>query len=124
MTDRPSSPGSAVAATIWFALAAAGLVGTWTFNVLFILRHPGEGYLAAWFANEASSSAAVDLLVVTLAACLLMLLEGARLGWSRWVWVLIPLSAAVAIAATFPLFLGLREAHRIRRARAAEAPAP
>lgn len=109
--------GSLALAASWFALALAGLVGTWAFNLAFIADPGGIGYLEGWFANAASSSAAVDIIVMALAACVLMLAEGARLGWSRWVWVLVPLSFAIAVAFTFPLFLGLRElALRRRRA--------
>ncbi|MBE1878844.1 DUF2834 domain-containing protein [Myceligenerans pegani] len=96
-------------AVAWFVLAVTGLVGTWAFNIAFIADPQGIGYLEGWFANAASSSAAVDVIVVAVAACLFMLAEGARLGWARWVWVLVPLSFAVAIAFTLPLFLGLRE---------------
>jgi hypothetical protein len=102
-----------------FALSAVGLVGTWAFNVAFFLDPGDLGYLEGWFANAASSSATVDLLVMATAASILMLVEGARLGWSRWVWVLVPLSLLIAVACTFPLFLGLRELALDRRARAA-----
>ena len=71
----------------------------------------GEDYLAGWFASAASSSAAVDVVVVAVVACLFMVVEGRRLGMSRWVWLLVPLSLAVAIAFTFPLFLAWREQH-------------
>ncbi len=105
-------------AVCFFLLSAAGLIGTWGFNLAFIgsSGENGAGYLASWFANDASSSAAVDLIVMAVAACLVMLVEGARLGWSRWVWVLVPLSFAIAVAFTFPLFLGLRELALRRRA--------
>lgn len=102
-------------AVAWFTLSFAGLVGTWAFNIAFFLDPQGLGYLEGWFANPASSSAAVDVIVVAVAACLLILVEGARLGWARWVWVLVPLSFAIAIAFTLPLFLGLRELALRRR---------
>lgn len=102
-------------AVAWFAIALAGLVGTWAFNIAFFADPRGLGYLEGWFANPASSSAAVDVIVVAVAACLLILVEGARLGWSRWVWILVPLSFAIAIAFTLPLFLGLRELELRRR---------
>jgi hypothetical protein len=98
-----------VLAGVWFALALAGLVGTWAYNLAYFADPGGLGYLEAWFVNPAASSAAVDLLVVAVAACVLMVAEGVRLGWGRWVWVLVVLSFAIAIAFTFPLFLGLRE---------------
>lgn len=106
--DR-SPGGRPVLAVAWFALSLAGLAGTWAYNIAFIADPRGLGYLEGWFANAASASAAVDVIVVAVAACLFILVEGARLGWIRWVWILVPLSFAIAIAFTLPLFLGLRE---------------
>ena len=116
LPDRPC--GHLGLAVAWFALALAGLVGTWAFNIAFAVDPQGQSYLGGWFANPASSSAAVDVIVVAVAACLFMLVEGSRLGWARWAWTLVPLSFAVAIAFTLPLFLGLRELHLRRRAHA------
>lgn len=110
---------SPVLAIVWFALAAAGLVGTWVFNIAFVVDPGGIGYLEGWFANAASISASIDLLVVAAAAAIFMLVEGARLGWARWVWLLVVLSGVTAIACTFPLFLGLRELALRRRDRRA-----
>ncbi|WP_242504245.1 DUF2834 domain-containing protein [Promicromonospora panici] len=108
--------GRLVLAVAWLVLSLAGLIGTWAFNIAFMADPQGLGYLEGWFANPASSSAAVDIIVVAIAACLFMLVEGTRLGWARWVWILVPLSFAIAIAFTFPLFLGLRELALRRRA--------
>ena len=70
----------------------------------------GQGYLGAWFANPASSSAAVDVIVTAVAACLFYLREGTRLGWGRLrLAVLVVLTFAIALAVTFPAFLALRE---------------
>ncbi|GAB4083992.1 hypothetical protein GCM10028784_06220 [Myceligenerans cantabricum] len=123
-TARPFHTRHRLALSItWFVLALAGLVGTWAFNLAFIADPQGLGYVEGWFANAASSSAAVDIIVVAVASCLFMLAEGARLGWARWVWVLVPLSFAVAVAFTLPLFLGLRELALRRRATTAS-PSP
>lgn len=102
-------------AAAWFALAVVGLVGTWMFNLRFFANPQGLGYLQGWFANPASSSAAVDIIVVALAACLLFVVEGSRLGWSRWAWVFIPVTFIIAAAFSVPLFLGLRELALARR---------
>lgn len=96
-------------ATVWFALALIGLVGTWAYNLKFFASDSSLGYLEAWFANPSSSSAAIDLLVVSAAASLFVLVEGARLGWSRFAWLFVVLGVVVAMAFTIPLFLGLRE---------------
>ncbi|WP_405219088.1 DUF2834 domain-containing protein [Agrococcus sp. Ld7] len=110
-------PRSLPLAIVWFTLAVAGLVGTWVFNIAFVLDPGGIGYLEGWFANAASISASIDLLVVAVAASIFMIVEGARLGWARWVWMLVVLSGITAVAFTFPLFLGLRELALRRRAR-------
>lgn len=91
---------------IYALLAVAGALGTWYFNALSIAA--GDSYLADWFANPASSSAAVDLIVVALAACLFIVLESRRLGM-RFTWVLVPLTFLIAVAFTFPLFLAWRQ---------------
>ncbi|MCD2186103.1 DUF2834 domain-containing protein [Actinomycetospora soli] len=95
----------------YLVLALVGLVGTWWFNLASFAA--GEDYLAGWFANAASSSAAVDILVAGLAACVFMVLEGRRLGWPTWSLVLLVVgSAAIAVAFVFPLFLFLRDRAR------------
>ncbi|WP_235830684.1 DUF2834 domain-containing protein [Arthrobacter cheniae] len=97
---------------VYLILGLIGLVGTWFFNLRSMAA--GENYLAGWFANAAASSAAVDVIVVAVVACVFMVVEGHRRGMSRAVWLLVPLSFAVAIAFTFPLFLAWREHHLLK----------
>lgn len=111
----PSPRARLALALLWFALSAVGLVGTWYFNLSFFASGEGADYLGSWFANDASSSAALDLIVVAAAASVLMVVDGIRLGWARWIWVLVVLSFAIAIAFAFPLYLGLRELALRRR---------
>ena len=106
---------------IYGVLAVVGLVGTWYFN----LTYTGEAsYLAAWFANAASSSAAVDLLVAFTAGSIFMIAEGRRLGM-RAPWLYVVFGAIIAFAFTFPLFLLLRERalHAAGKAHAERLPA-
>ena len=91
---------------LYLLVAVCGLVGTWYFNIASMTA--GEDYIGSWFASAASSSAVVDVLVVAVAACVFFVVEGRRLGM-RHTWVLIPLTFAVALAFTFPLFLAWRE---------------
>ena len=103
---------------MYFLLAVIGGVGTWYFNLLYASSASGGNYLGDWFANSASSSAAVDILVVLLVTSVFYLREGRRLGWRLpLVLLFIPLSAVVAVAFAFPLFLGLRELSLSRRGR-------
>jgi hypothetical protein len=98
---------------VYAALAVSGLTGTWWFNLQVDSGGVG-GYLGDWFATPASSSAAVDVLVVAVAAVVFILAEGRRLGMRR-VWVLALMTPLTAVAFTFPLFLALRE-RRLGRA--------
>lgn len=100
---------------VCYGLAAGvGLVLTWFFN----LRYEGSvGYLAAWFANDASSSAAVDLLVVAATATLFVFAESRRLGFSKVVpAAFLVLGVLVAMAFAVPMFLLYRE-RRLNRER-------
>ena len=47
---------------VYCLLAVVGAAGTWFFNIRSMSA--GDDYLAGWFANPASSSAAVDVIVV------------------------------------------------------------
>ncbi|MFB9377175.1 DUF2834 domain-containing protein [Kineococcus gynurae] len=119
---RPTTGrGHLTLAVIWSVLALVGVTATWAFIVQFFADPQGLGYVEACFDNPASSSAAADVLVVAVAACLLFVVEGRRLGWSRWSWLLVPATFAIALAFTFPLFLALRELTLRRRPSARQA---
>ena len=105
---------------VYALLAAVGAAGTWFFNLRSI--GAGDDYLAGWFANPASSSAAVDVIVVAVVLCVFVVVETRRLGMSRWAWLLLPLTIAVAVAFTFPAFLAWRELH-LKRTTSTPAPA-
>jgi hypothetical protein len=89
-------------------LAILGLIGTWYFNLQFFQQESEISYVRSWFANSASSSAAVDLIIVAAAFSLFMFIEGLRLR-IYWSWVLIPISFLIALAFALPLFLAIRE---------------
>jgi len=94
-------------AITWLVLAIAGLIGTWTFNVLAIVQL--RDYIGDWVnSGPAVSSLTVDLLVVAVAGCILIVVESRRLGM-RFAWLYIVLSGITAFAFTFPLFLAMRE---------------
>lgn len=110
-----------ILAAVYFLLAIGGLVGTWYFNIRFAGEESDLTYVEAWFVNSASSSAAMDVIVTALAANVLFIREGIRLGWGKWAWVFVPLTYLVALAFVFPLFLGLREVRLARQASASAA---
>jgi hypothetical protein len=106
--------GRPVLVAVYLALSLVGLVATWWFNLTFFATG-GTDYLGGWFANPASSSAAVDVIVMAVAACVVMVVEGRRVGFRPiGLVLLVVLSFAVAVSFTFPLFLALREV-RLRR---------
>ncbi len=116
-TDRKSiSAFRIVLVVVYFMLSIIGLIGTWYFNLLFFQTNSDLSYLEAWFVNPASSSAAVDIIVVAVMASVFMLVEGWRLR-IRWTWGLVPLSFIIALAFTFPFFLAVREIRIILLAR-------
>jgi hypothetical protein len=102
-----------IRSSVYLVLALCGLVGTAYFNFQWLdgdFDHSVKGFVEAGFANSASSSLGVDLLVAFLAGCVFMLVEGARVGM-RNSWIYVVLSTVVAFAFAFPLFLWAREHH-------------
>ena len=94
-------------ALVFLLLSIAGLVGTWSFNLLAIAAQ--LDFWGDWVnSGPAVSSLTVDLLVAAVAGSILMIVEGKRVGLKH-VWILVVLSGLTAFAFTFPLFLALRE---------------
>lgn len=117
---RPRDPWPPLAIT-FLVLAVAGLLSTLVFNVWAVVQmRDFLGDLVT--SGPAVSSITVDLLVVAVAACVVIVVEGRRLGMKRW-WLYIVLSGITAIAFTFPLFLAMRE-RRLAARRAANGAAP
>jgi len=111
-TEQPSDRGRPGLVAFYAISALAGLGGTWFYN-LRARSLPGgfpAGYFRAWFANPASSSAAVDLLTVFGVSGTFMVIEGRRVGMKApWAYPVLALPSALAF--TFPLFLLIRELH-------------
>ncbi|BAJ73027.1 hypothetical protein MTES_0063 [Microbacterium testaceum StLB037] len=98
---------------LFLVLAVAGLVGTWTFNVLAIVQMSDFlGDLVT--SGPAVSSITVDLLVVAIAGSAFIIIEARRLGM-RFGWAYVVLSGITAFAFTFPLFLAMRQRHLTAR---------
>lgn len=105
---RGRSPRWSVVRQVCYGVAAlVGGITTWFFN----LRYDGSvGYLAAWFANDASSSAAVDLLVVSAVLTVFVFAEFHRLDLHTIIPVLFLVTGLlVAMAFAVPAFLLYRE---------------
>jgi predicted permease len=90
-------------------LAGAGL--PWYYNLQFMALTGSfdlGAFLSGVFANPASSSIGVDILVGATAFQVWMVTEACKLGMKHW-WVYIVFTIAFAFAC--PLFLLMRERH-------------
>jgi hypothetical protein len=88
-------------------LAIVALPATWINNLAFITqpdRNSMIDFIRAAYVNPAAASLVNDLLVIAVAACMFMVLEGRRVG-VRFIWLYIVFSGLIAISVTFPLFL-------------------
>ncbi len=94
-------------AIVYLVIAIAGLIGTWTLNILAITQQ--SAFFGEWFSNgPATQSLQVDLLILAIASGTFIVIEGKRIGM-RWAWGFLPLAAVTAAAFAVPLFLALRE---------------
>lgn len=103
------------AATIRVAVyLVAGVVGgllTYRFNSQWSDSQNGfdlADYVRAGFANSASTSFGIDLIVAAVTGVLFMAVEGARLRMRSTI-VLIVSTFVIAFAFAFPVFLAFRE---------------
>lgn len=97
---------------LYLALALAGLVMTWHYNLQFIAESGGSfdigAFMAAGATNAASKSLTWDLTIGCLAALLWIVYESRRIGL-RHSWIFIVLAFGIAFAFAFPLYLFIRE---------------
>jgi uncharacterized protein DUF2834 len=99
-----------VLCVIYGVIAVAALIATWSQNLAYFDK-PARFLLD--FMNDskvtpASRSVTVDLLLLFLSAVVLMVIEARKHG-VKFVWLYIVGGMAIAISATFPLFLIARE---------------
>ncbi|MDZ7886246.1 MAG: DUF2834 domain-containing protein [Mycobacterium sp.] len=101
---------------LYAAIALIALVATWSQNIAYLGSATSfvPDFVGDLMVNAASRSFTFDLVLLTLAAVILMLVEARRHG-IRWVWAYIVGGMLIAISVTFPLFLIARE-RRINRA--------
>jgi hypothetical protein len=92
---------------IYGLIAVVALPATWINNIAFMTQPTNSSamdFMRSAYVNAASASLSNDLLLLAMAACIFMAIEGKRVG-VRYVWLYIMLSAIIAISVTFPLFL-------------------
>jgi len=103
-------------AFVYLLLAVAGLIGTWTFNVLAVVQMADFiGDLVT--SGPAVSSITIDLLIAAVAGSVFIIVEARRLRM-RFGWLYVVGAGLTAFAFTFPLFLAMRQRHLTRLARA------
>lgn len=96
---------------LFASLAVVGLVATGAYNLQFAQAHDGFSlleFVAGGFANPAASSLTVDLAVAFASFLVWLPGEARRSGVRHW-WLYAALSAFVAFAFAFPLFLLMRD---------------
>ena len=96
---------------IYAIIAVLALYATWVNNLAFLALPEGqtiEGWILALYANYAAASFTNDLLFLTAAVCVFIIIEGQRLK-IRFYLAYILLSGLTAISFTFPLFLIARQ---------------
>jgi Terpene cyclase DEP1 len=92
-------------------ISLVALPATWINNIAFMTQPSNTSmldFIRAAYVNAAAASLSNDLLLLAMAACIFMAIEGRRVG-VRFVWLYIILSALIAISVTFPLFLIARQ---------------
>ena len=95
---------------VYGAIAVAGLIATWSQNLAYFdkpARFPFD-FMNDSKVTPASRSLSIDLVLVSLAAVILMVIEARKHG-VKFVWLYIAGGFAIAISVAFPLFLIARE---------------
>jgi NO-binding membrane sensor protein with MHYT domain len=98
-----------VLCVVYAVIAIAALVATWSHNLVHITG--GGSFLNFWEdtkVNAASRSITVDIVLLTVALAILMVIE-ARKHNVKYVWAYILAGFLIAISVAFPLFLLARE---------------
>ena len=108
---------SRVRCALYAVIAASALVATWSQNIAY---HDSPAtflpdFVADLMATAAGRSFTADLLLLSLAVVILMLVEARRQG-VRFVWAYIVAGIVIAISVSFPVFLIAREVAMTRRA--------
>jgi uncharacterized protein DUF2834 len=106
-TALPTS--SKVLCAVYAVIAVVALIATWSQNIAYFDDPAGlGGFWPDTKINPASRSITVDIVLFSVAAAVLMVIE-ARKHDVRFVWLYIVGGLLIAISVTFPLFLIARE---------------
>ena len=105
MDNRPTL------ATLYRALAVAGLLATWYYNGQFILNGGGLGpneFFGAAFANSLTTAITLDVYLAALVFSIWVVGDSRRVC-VKWPWLYVVVCFAVGLAVSFPLYLASRE---------------
>jgi len=106
-TTLPTS--SKVLCAVYGVIAFAALIATWSQNIAYLDTPSGlGGFWTDTKVNPASRSITVDIVLFSVAAAILMVIEARKHG-VRFVWLYIAGGLLIAISVAFPLFLIARE---------------
>lgn len=106
-TVLPTS--SKILCAAYAVIALAALIATWSQNIAYLDTPSGlGGFWTDTKVNPASRSITVDIVLFSIAAAILMVIEARKHG-VRFVWLYIAGGLLIAISVTFPLFLIARE---------------
>jgi hypothetical protein len=106
-TALPTS--SKVLCAVYGVIALGALIATWSQNIAYLDTPSGlGGFWTDTKVNPASRSITVDIVLFSIAAAILMVIEARKHG-VRFVWLYIIGGLLIAISVTFPLFLIARE---------------
>lgn len=96
----------------YLVLSIVGVVVPWFFLLHFLGEaHPTVTlFVSSIFANQVSSSAAVDLLISAFVFFAFVFFEGKRLNMKH-LWMFIPATLFVGLSFALPLFLYFRAKH-------------
>jgi hypothetical protein len=102
------SPSVTTELWIYRVLAVGALIGTWTFNIRFMLEgRPALDFIRQGFAGNALAAVSIDILLCVALLFPWMTREARRYG-IKHLWAYLFFSITIAISVTFPLFLAAR----------------
>jgi Terpene cyclase DEP1 len=98
-------------ASVFFLLAAVGLVAPWIFNAQYFLSGgsvlPGAFFGAA-FANSLTTAITLDVYIAAIVFSVWVFVESKRVRVARS-WLYVVLTFFVGLSFALPLYLGMRE---------------
>lgn len=96
---------------LYYALAAAGLITTWYYNLQYLAGGGGllpHQFFGTAFANVLTTAITIDIYISALVYSLWLVIDSGRTG-VRWPWLYVVLCFCAGLAFSLPLYLAARE---------------